>query len=49
MYWRRWKGLFWDAAGDAIGSTDFDHVQKWESYGVPFTEIKLPSISVESY
>ena len=41
---------FWDSNGDALSSTDVNHVEKWEKmYGSTFSEITTNMMSVEDF
>ena len=40
---------FYDSDGDAIGTTDEDHMKKWGAAGVKYTKIKVPQLSVVDF
>lgn len=41
---------FWDSNGDALSSTDIDHVKKWEkNYGSNFTKITVQSYALDDF
>lgn len=40
---------FYDSGGDAIGTTDFDHMKKWGAAGVKYTLIKVKQVSVVDF
>ena len=40
---------FYESNGDAVSTTDKEHMQKWGAAGVQFTLITVPQISVEDF
>jgi len=34
---------------DAVSTSEYEHMHKWADAGVPFTKIKVPQLSVESF
>lgn len=40
---------FYDCGGDAISTTDLDHMKKWGDAGVKYTKIKVKQMSVEDF
>lgn len=40
---------FYDSDGDAVSTSDEDHMKKWGSAGVKYTKIKVPQVSVEGF
>ncbi len=41
--------VFYESNGDAVGTTDRSHMEKWEKGGVKFTEIKVPQMGVVDF
>lgn len=37
---------FYESNGDAVGTTDLDHMKKWKDGGVQYTKIKVKQLSV---
>lgn len=40
---------FYESDGDAVGTTDIEHMHKWGAAGVKYTKIKVPQLSVEAF
>lgn len=40
---------FYESNGDAVGTTDQTHMQKWAGAGVQFNKIKVPQVSVVDF
>lgn len=40
---------FYDSNGDAISTSDLDHMKKWGEAGVQYTKIKVPQISIVDF
>lgn len=40
---------FWESDGDAVGTTDEEHMKKWAKAGVKFTEIVVPQLNVVDF
>ncbi len=40
---------FYESNGDAVGTTDEQHMKKWASGGVQFNKIKVPQVSVADF
>jgi FkbM family methyltransferase len=39
---------FFESNGDAVGTSDVDHMKKWGNGGIEYSEISVPAISMES-
>lgn len=40
---------FYESNGDAVGTTDLDHMKKWSDGGVKYTKIKVKQVSVNEF
>lgn len=40
---------FYESDGDAVGTTDFEHMEKWKKGGVNYTKIKVKQVGVEDF
>lgn len=40
---------FYESGGDAVGTTDLDHMKKWSDGGVKYTKIKVKQVSVNEF
>lgn len=40
---------FYESDGDAVSTSDIDHMKKWGNAGVKYTKIKVPQVSVEDF
>jgi FkbM family methyltransferase len=40
---------FYESDGDAVGTTDYQHMEKWSKGGVKFTKIKVPQVGVVDF
>lgn len=40
---------FYESDGDAVGTTDVEHMKKWGAAGVKYTKIKVPQLSVSDF
>lgn len=40
---------FYESNGDAVGTTEIEHMEKWGAAGVKYTKIKVLQVSVEAF
>lgn len=41
--------IFYECDGDAVGTTDREHMEKWRNGGVKYTEIKVQQVGVDEF
>ena len=40
---------FYESGGDAVSTSEIEHMQKWGAAGVKYTKLKVPQLSVEAF